>query len=111
MAETYGDWLKRTREAVPMTQQALGDRVGVARTYVNKIERGRVDLPNLELRMKIAAALGEDYAPKPAVNEDAPAYDAVTATMLRRTEHWSPDMKAILWRVIDGIDEEMKKKK
>ena len=57
---TFGEFLKRQRMAIPLTQEELGRAVGVSRTYIINIEKGRVALPNLELRQKLGDAIGFD---------------------------------------------------
>lgn len=55
--ERFGIALKRARIAAKLTQAQLGDLVGVDRTYINKIEGGRVYRPEEETIAKLAAAL------------------------------------------------------
>jgi transcriptional regulator with XRE-family HTH domain len=51
-------WLKRERKRANLTQEELGERAGLGRTYVNKIERQRVDVPTYETRQKLHKVLG-----------------------------------------------------
>lgn len=59
---TYGDWLKAAREDAGMTQKALALAIGLkgddARTYISTLERGKINMPNLENRERIHAVLG-----------------------------------------------------
>lgn len=55
---TYRDWLKNTRKNAGLSQEALGERASLGRTYVNRIERGHIDLPHYETRQRIHAVLG-----------------------------------------------------
>lgn len=59
---TYGEWLRRKRgtRGTPgfISQQDLGDRAGVLRTYINQIENGRVGTPEPPLRRRLHEALG-----------------------------------------------------
>jgi len=41
----YGKWLRAARRAKRLTQQQLADAVGIDRSYVVKIETGKVQLP------------------------------------------------------------------
>ena len=54
----YGDWLKATRAHKGITQVELATASGIGQTYLSKIESGKVDLPNAELRDRIHHVLG-----------------------------------------------------
>ena len=49
--------VRERREALGMTQQALGDRVGVGRSYIAQIERGS-KVPSMYMGKMLAEALG-----------------------------------------------------
>jgi transcriptional regulator with XRE-family HTH domain len=56
---TYADWLRGKRLALGITQQQLADATGIHRTYIIRMEKpGHIDLPALETRQKVHAALG-----------------------------------------------------
>ncbi|MBT2506451.1 helix-turn-helix transcriptional regulator [Streptomyces sp. ISL-98] len=55
----FGSELKRQREAVPLTQQQLGERVYVSGTYVGQIESA-IRKPQLDLAQRFDAELGTD---------------------------------------------------
>ncbi|WP_138909746.1 helix-turn-helix domain-containing protein [Streptomyces chryseus] len=55
----FGSELRRRREAVPLTQQQLGDRVYVSGTYIGLIEAA-VRKPQLDLARRIDSELGTD---------------------------------------------------
>lgn len=57
---TYGRWLRgqRQRRIPRMTQQQLADAIEVDRSYVVKIETGKISVPTLETRLRIHAVLG-----------------------------------------------------
>lgn len=56
---TYAEWLKARRHDVGLTQQQLADATGIHRTYILRMEKpGHIDLPGLETRQKVHAALG-----------------------------------------------------
>lgn len=106
MTETYGEWLRRIRTERGLTQEELGRRIDVARPYVNNIERGRVAFPNLELRLKIAAELGEDYDARPAraINEAQPPYDADVDEMVRIMSRWPRKHRRWLLDLMESTD-------
>lgn len=60
---TFGDWLRgmRSRHG-EMTQQALADATGLQRSYIVRIERGGVKLPNEETRARFHAVFGTTEA-------------------------------------------------
>ena len=116
---TFGERLRRTRESVGMTQEGLGELVGVDRTYINKIENGTIKRPRYELRRDLEAALGvflEDPPPvqeKPQDEVEAQSDPAteVLVTLVRRVR-WTPQrvtwMRGLLGDLID-CDEELKR--
>ncbi len=55
---SYGRAVRRQRMMLRISQKTLGDAVDVDRTHIALIESGAIQLPALELRRKIAAALG-----------------------------------------------------
>lgn len=56
---TYAEWLKARRLGAGLTQQQLADATGIHRTYIIRMEKvGHIDLPELETRQKVHAALG-----------------------------------------------------
>jgi transcriptional regulator with XRE-family HTH domain len=105
MPETYGTWLRQIRTDRGLTQEELGKRIGVARTYVNNIERGRVAMPNLEMRLKITAALGEDYEPMPpSVGNDPPVADVDVDRIARVIARWTPAQRRWLLDLMERTD-------
>lgn len=54
----YGQWLKKCRADKGITQVQLAVAAGIGQTYLSKIESGKVDLPNAELRDRIHDVLG-----------------------------------------------------
>lgn len=57
LKETVGSVLRAKREKLGISQEELGDRAGVDRTYISILERG-LKSPTLETLEKICAALG-----------------------------------------------------
>ncbi|WP_274561324.1 helix-turn-helix domain-containing protein [Streptomyces spiramyceticus] len=88
----FGSELKRQREAVPLTQQQLGERVYVSGTYVGQIESA-IRKPQLDLAQRFDAELGTDglltrmckelidSSPHPAYFADAAALEAEALTI------------------------------
>lgn len=58
MKQTFGQWLRGKREETGLSQERLAVAVGVDRAYVNKVERGKVNLPNPETRERFHQVLG-----------------------------------------------------
>jgi transcriptional regulator with XRE-family HTH domain len=50
--------LKDYRERLGLTQKEAAERAGTSSEYYSQIERGRIAMPNPELRRNIARALG-----------------------------------------------------
>lgn len=62
MSDVYADFGKRLREArqkASLTQEVLGQHVGLTRTSITNIEAGRQPV-NLDLLYRLAAALQSD---------------------------------------------------
>jgi transcriptional regulator with XRE-family HTH domain len=50
--------LQRYRAALGLTQKEVADAIGITSEYYSQIERGRIALPNAELRRAISRVLG-----------------------------------------------------
>jgi transcriptional regulator with XRE-family HTH domain len=53
-----GDFLRDRRKAARLSQTDLAERTGIPQTYISRIERGEVGLPQRATREKFHAALG-----------------------------------------------------
>lgn len=62
ITKIVGENVRRAREAIGVSQEELGDRAGIDRTYVSGVERG-VRNPTV----KVLARLAEALAVPPAV--------------------------------------------
>ena len=58
ISQAFGRVVKRYREAKGISQESLADVAGIHRTYVSKIELGKVRL-GLDVSKRVADALGE----------------------------------------------------
>ena len=58
----YGVILRDRRKELKMTQSELADKVGTARSYVARVERGETDM-QLSSFLRIAQALRIDFSP------------------------------------------------
>src|SRR5690349_17477943 len=59
---TYGSWLRHHRTQRGLSQETLGELVGVDGTYINKIEHNVVKRPLAPLRSRIHAVFGTNDA-------------------------------------------------
>ncbi len=57
ISQAFGRVVQRHREAKDLSQESLADIAGIHRTYVSKIELGKVRL-GLDIAKRIADALG-----------------------------------------------------
>jgi transcriptional regulator with XRE-family HTH domain len=57
LGNSFGSRVREKRERLHLSQEAFADRVGLDRTYVSGIERGRRN-PTLATMKRIAEALG-----------------------------------------------------
>lgn len=56
-SDEFGPVLRMFRHATALTQEELGERLGVASPYISMLESGK-KYPNLEMLFKVADALG-----------------------------------------------------
>ena len=56
------NWLMPKRKELKMTQSELADKVGTARSYIARVERGETDM-QLSSFLRIAQALRIDFTP------------------------------------------------
>jgi transcriptional regulator with XRE-family HTH domain len=57
--ETFGDTLKKLREAAGLSQNALAKAAGLNASYVNRLESGEREPPRPETVMQLAHGLGD----------------------------------------------------
>lgn len=57
-----GELMRDRRKELNITQQELADRVGTARSYIARVERGQTDI-QMSTFFKIAGALGITFSP------------------------------------------------
>lgn len=58
--ETFGQELKRVREAAGLSQNALAKKVGLNASYINRLESGEREPPRPETVTALAEGLGLD---------------------------------------------------
>ncbi|MBK9080735.1 MAG: helix-turn-helix transcriptional regulator [Rhizobiales bacterium] len=71
ITKIVGENVRRAREAVGLSQEELGDKAGIDRTYVSGVERG-VRNPTVKVLARLAEAL-ETTPDKLLVREGAKA--------------------------------------
>src|SRR6266516_1393733 len=54
----FGELLLKARQRAGLTQQELGDKVGVTDSYISKMEKGVSRPPMREVALKLAEVLG-----------------------------------------------------
>jgi HTH-type transcriptional regulator/antitoxin HipB len=59
----YGEILKNRRKELKMTQNELAEKVGTARSYIARVEKGETDI-QISSFFKIAQALGIEFTPR-----------------------------------------------
>ncbi len=57
ISKAFGKVVRRQRERLGLSQEALADKAGIHRTYVSSIELGKVRL-GLDIAQKVAQGLG-----------------------------------------------------
>lgn len=56
--ESFGEELRRQREAVGISQSALAKRAGLNASYINRLESGEREPPKVETVVALARGLG-----------------------------------------------------
>lgn len=59
LSDYFGPAVRRHRELLRLSQEALAERSGIDRTYISGVERG-VRNPTLDVMQRIARGLGVD---------------------------------------------------
>ena len=58
----YGEILRNRRKELKITQQELAEKVGTARSYIARVEKGETDI-QISSFFRIARALGIEFTP------------------------------------------------
>ena len=58
----YGEILRDRRKQLKITQQELAEKVGTARSYIARVEKGETDI-QISSFFRIARALGIEFTP------------------------------------------------
>lgn len=58
----YGEILRDRRKQLKITQQELAEKVGTARSYIARVEKGETDI-QISSFFRIAHALGIEFTP------------------------------------------------
>jgi transcriptional regulator with XRE-family HTH domain len=57
---SFGDYLKKERKRLDLTQEYLAQALDVSNTYIHQLETGKIDAPNFERCRQLAKALSVD---------------------------------------------------
>lgn len=57
MANGLGEFVRKRRIELGLTQERVAAAAGVGRAHLSQIESGKIELPNVDLRRRLAAAL------------------------------------------------------
>ena len=83
--QEFGRRLRSAREGAGLSQQILAERVGLSRTSITNIERGRQHVA-LHMLFRLASALGKEPSDLLPVEAVPAEEEAVDATALRGLE-------------------------
>lgn len=83
LSREIGSVVLHGRKAAGVSQSVLSQAVGISRSYLSRIERGRVRNMNLALACRLCGALGLDLVVK-AYPAGAPIRDAAHVALLQR---------------------------
>ncbi len=103
---SYGRAVRRQRTMLGISQKTLGDAVDVDRTHIALIESGAIQLPALELRRKITAALGvmeEDLLRLRQDDETPPRANRLHVQITDSLQDLTDDEARIVLGLIEGL--------
>ncbi|MDP9472916.1 MAG: helix-turn-helix transcriptional regulator [Chloroflexota bacterium] len=103
---SYGRAVRRQRMMLRISQKTLGDAVDVDRTHIALIESGAIQLPALELRRKITAALGvmeEDLLRLRQDDETPPRANRLHVQITDSLQDLTDDEARIVLGLIEGL--------
>ena len=98
----FGRRLRDARKAAELTQEALADRVGLSRTSITNIEKGRQRIP-LHALFLLAPAVG---VPPPALlpeREETHTSDVIDKRLLKKTPLKQDQMDYVTTLVTSGM--------
>jgi transcriptional regulator with XRE-family HTH domain len=82
--QVFGKVVRRRREKVGLSQEALADKAGLHRNYIGLLERG-LRTPSIEVLRKVAVGLGTTMSS--LIRADK-AFCGLEARSLDETDHW-----------------------
>ena len=85
-----------------LSQQALGDRIGVSKMTISDLERGEMELTVNYMR-RIAKVLNVSAADLLARDDNPIALDPAELALIERLREASPDARATFDRVTDAV--------
>lgn len=106
----FGQALRRERNRLHVSQDALATRAGMDRGHLSKIENGTIRLPSPAVVARLAAAL--DTTPdalyaragiRPPDQFDDDPDDALAGRIAAVVDRWSPQQRALLWQYIEAV--------
>jgi transcriptional regulator with XRE-family HTH domain len=83
--EEFGRRLRSARKAANLTQEDLAERVGLSRTSITNIERGRQHVP-LHMLFSLATAVGVEPAELLPQKEAAYTLEMIDQELLKETQ-------------------------
>lgn len=107
-----GTMLRARRHELNLTQTEVADRAGISQTYLSNLERGRVHLPDVSVRRRLAEALRISHvdlliaAGELDVHElpgSAEAIRPVVVGLAARLDVLPQDVRRAVERIIDDL--------
>lgn len=103
-----GAIVRAGRNQLRLTQQEFADRVGVSQAYISSMERGSVRMPDVEIRRRLADALGMTHVDlligcrelEPEEVTSGPSRPAVSPYQ-QKLDGLDPETRRTIERIID----------
>jgi len=98
----FGRRLCNARKAAELTQEALAERVGLSRTSITNIEKGRQRIP-LHVLFLLASAVGVSPAALLPDRKETPKSDVIDKRLLKKKQLKQDQMDYVATLVTSGM--------
>lgn len=98
----FGRRLRQSRKAAELTQETLGEQIGLSRTSITNIEKGRQRIP-LHVLFLLASAVGVDPGTLLPERKETLRPDVIDKRLLKKTSLKQDQLDYVKTLVASGI--------